>query len=249
MSPEGARKTGVLGRALLEAVGSLAEPALARGIVGEVLRRRGLVRIPEEIEEFRQLVEGPIRRQVERLLGEDAGACMVEQLAPVMEMATSDIRQRASGTPSDTGPRPVMREGVDAAKVARLRPGSTPLTEPATLVLMVSFDQVLCSELADRLRGVAQVRMVEMTMDLVASVEGKRATPVVIYDDIASPIGAETIEWLQSLMDVPLPVVLCGVDVDRHRVIELEAPGAAEWLRLESRAADVISKLVREALD
>lgn len=245
-----ARRLGVLGQALVEALATLAEPGVAERILDSVLHTEQLEGFPEDVDRFRALLEGPVYRTVWQWLGDDAAASLVEQLEPTLEMATSHLRSMRARRTSDVHAR------RDGAAHGKPRDGATDLdrdgttaqqertsdvharsVRPAPLptVALLSFDEPMAAELMLALEGRAQVRIVELTMELVAAIERGGPGMIVVVDDEAAPIDAETVEWIGSMVDVQPPIVLWGVDSDRFNAIHLVAPSAQQWVRVERR--------------
>jgi hypothetical protein len=240
----------VLGQALVEALATLAEPGVAERILDSVLHTEQLDGFPEDIDQFRVLLEGPVYRTVWQWLGDDAATSLVEQLEPTLEMATShlrsmrarrnsDVHARRDGS-ADEAPRPAAgvradHDGADDEERDSDVYARSARPAPLPTVALLSFDEPIAAELMLALEGRARVRIVELTMELVAAIERGDQGMIVVVDDEATPIDAETVEWIGSLVDTQPPIVLWGVDSDRFNAIHLVAPSAKQWVRVERR--------------
>ncbi|MET0343425.1 MAG: hypothetical protein ABW252_20610 [Polyangiales bacterium] len=83
------KETGLVSRAVREALGTLVSPAVAAQMVERALQTAGLGSIPEAGPALVSWVEGPLRAQVESLVGADAAELLAAQLAPVVAHARS----------------------------------------------------------------------------------------------------------------------------------------------------------------
>lgn len=98
------KETGLVSRAVREALGTLVSPAVAAQMVERALQAAGIVTIPEGGPALAGWVDGPLRAQVELYVGADAAELLAAQLAPVVAHAAGRRADAVAPSPNAPGP-------------------------------------------------------------------------------------------------------------------------------------------------
>lgn len=123
-----------LDRAIREALGSVAAPALRDAVVTRALAEEGLAGVPDTPAEFAAFVGGPLRRAILGSLGDDLGRPVVMELERLAKAALSCPPQLRRAAPPSPKPRVVSsaRAALQSARNAPRRSRTrTPALSPA----------------------------------------------------------------------------------------------------------------------
>ncbi|HJK96197.1 MAG TPA: hypothetical protein RMF84_03195 [Polyangiaceae bacterium LLY-WYZ-14_1] len=127
---------GMMGRAVAEAVATVAAPELADRLVANAVQAAGLPRVPESPAEAAAFVNGPLRRSVARALGDDLADMVVEGLGPVVEVASGfhGVPEEPSPPSTSLPPAPTGEGSASGLPGDRL-PGPARVEEEVDLEL------------------------------------------------------------------------------------------------------------------
>lgn len=120
---------GLVARAVREALGTLVSPEMYGQLVARALRAARIEAIPESGREVKTFLEGPLRREIEQAVGDDAAELVAAQLAPIAAHAASiqsaPEPRTSFGSDKPTGlvtaPEPAPSRREDLARTARLK--------------------------------------------------------------------------------------------------------------------------------
>jgi hypothetical protein len=214
---------------LIEVLDDLAWPGASEVLVEAALRRKDLEHVPENVEEFRTFVEEPLLIAVCQRLGAGAGEEMLQRLRPSIEVASSHVRQvRQRKTPR-------------AATASRSVP----------MVLLLSMDAEIASDVAFALRKTAAVRVVRTAPELVQAVENMLASRILLVVDAASsPFDAADVAWVGMLAGTNLSIVHWGADASQRSAVEAVAGEAGErWVHLHEPSTAALAAVVTRLLE
>ena len=94
------KDSGLVARAVREALGTLVSPELSGQLVARALKASRLDVIPESGTAVERWVEGPLRREIELSVGDDAAELVAAQLAPIIAHASgSAVRAQPKTEP------------------------------------------------------------------------------------------------------------------------------------------------------
>ena len=98
------KESGLVSRAVREALGTLVSPQVSAQVVERALSTAGLAVIPEAGPALTAWVEGPLRAHIEACVGADAAELVAAQLAPIVAHAASGARAAAPASPKREAP-------------------------------------------------------------------------------------------------------------------------------------------------
>lgn len=196
MSVASRRPTGHGARALEEALGAVAAPAVRDGILGSALSRDGLVAVPDEGGALEAFVRGSFHATIAARLGEDLADSVVGDLWPTIarmarrpKPATARPPTRATARPAS--PRPSAEEDASGVVVVgrTVRAG-----ESLPVIIAAIRNDRLVRELAIALTGKAVVRPVADVVEMAEAIEDHHGElPVVLFDCGKPPFHLESV--------------------------------------------------------
>jgi len=224
------RPRGHAARALEEALGAVAAPAVRDAILGSALSRAGLIAPPDDGETLDLFVHGAFRHAIAERLGDDAADEVLAGLWPMLVMiarrpqshsarpvpVTNAPRQRATARP----PSPLPEDGDDASGVmVVVGHGKTVRSgDSLAVVIAVMSDAVRTRELAVRMAGRALVRPVLDLMEMAEAIEDHRGdVPVVLFDCARPPFHLESVATFASELPPGSWLALLDASPENHR--------------------------------
>lgn len=246
MTPVRVPLEGPFSRSVREALESVASPEVVKRMIAMALvaARRGA--IPEDAPPFAAFVDGPLRSVVVQMLGHAEYEAVAERLAHVLQMATSQIRQRPETT-APAAPPPYdgwdedsrVRISSPSSGSLRLDPDdpSTPIAPrakpsaaaPAT-VLLLTLDPLLVADTEARLAARSRVLRVHVTSDLLGTLAAGPRPIAVVVDAALPSIDVPTVASLASAFPEGTTVVLWGMsDRQKERLVAM-FPIARGWI-------------------
>lgn len=240
MRQSSARATGLIERAVAEAIDAVATPRVRADVIGLALQSARRSVIPERGPAVASFVEGPLFRAIVCLLGEPAATTVRDELAQVAAMVldedVSEIRPSWPCAPPDDARSPLAT--VPAPR------GEVPL------VVVASSSPIALSMLSVALGGAAYV---EPARDALALVEGlgRHEDGLILLDCRSPSVQLETLLALSPELPAGTRVVLWGEpDALEHRLAALGAPMPASWVCCGPNAgADDVAAVCRVLLD
>lgn len=225
--PTESAHAGSLATALLEVMGSLMEPRRAETLLSRSLVAFGWASVPEDPESVRALVEGPLRTLLAEELGFEAATFVLEDLAPILELASSGVRAtrsevRISEMPS-TKPAPPYDQGKLGIAAATL--GSL-------------------EELKRQIGPFAQVMRVRDAFELFSLIEGRRGPLLVVIDGYRRAVDLSTLSTLMPRISDGCRVILWGFDgpsADRFLTMDRwsSIDASSDWIELAAALRDI----------
>jgi hypothetical protein len=219
MAAASRRPRGHAVRAIEEALGAVAAPAICDAILATALSRSGAVTTPDG-EALVAFVRGPLRMAIGERLGEEVSDEVLGMLGPVIQrIATrASLKPRAVPAPAeaklaspietvrpDPSPaparqRPALDDTEEPSGVVVLRQGKTVRAgEFLPVFLVVSANAEWTRQLALEMVGRAVVRRVAEIFELVEAIEDHRADlPIVIFDCGSPPFHLESVATFAS---------------------------------------------------
>lgn len=236
MSAERARSEGPLGRAVREALRAVAADEQQGRVLSCAIELAGSARVPEDPERAREFVEGPLRVATAEVLGEHVADAVVEDLEPILQLASSQVRPKEPET-APLMPEPELPGVVGGLPSTAPPPGEEPVDAP--LVLVATLDRSGLQRLARQLLHRATVRPVHDVFELMYALEanaGRR--PLVVLDCCLPAVEPQSVaSMLAGLAEAPR-VLLWGAPRPVRANLEATAPAARDWIALGSEATD-----------
>jgi hypothetical protein len=152
------KNTGLVARAVSEALGTLVSPSLCEQLIARSLAAYGLDEVPEHGREIASWLEHALRPVVEHAVGPDAADLMMSQLAPMAAQAArqpapfgsrADPRASTHGAGSRSDREPTQPISTLAAARATLPPASSFDHAPSTGVFTGTERVTLAGEPAN----------------------------------------------------------------------------------------------------
>lgn len=232
-----ARAAGLIERAVAEAIGAIAAPAVRDEVIELALRWAGCEALPERGPAVASFVEGPLFRALVHVLGEPSARSVCDELAAVtamvMDEEVSEVRPSwpvLALDPAEDDPELIIEMEMDEELA------SVPMaTDPAPrrdlpLLVVASSSPTTLSMLSVALGGAAYI---EPARDALALLEGlgRNDAGLIVLDCKRPTVQVETLLAMQPELPAGLRVVLFGEPrgLERH----LEAAGAeipATWV-------------------
>jgi hypothetical protein len=260
------RPRGYAARALEEALGAVAAPAVRDAILAAALSRSGAV-TPPDGEALVTFVRGALRTAIVDRLGEEVAEEVVTALHPVVQrIATRASLPPARGpaapapaaaptrAPTTAKPPPEPGhgswpvDGDDASGVVVVRQGKTVRAgEFLPVILVVSKDAEWTRKLTVELVGRAIVRRVGEIFEMVEAVEDHRADlPIVLFDCANPPFHLESVATFASELPPGSWLALLGPQANDERVARDFAGTTLTIARL--RAGDSFAAIGKRCL-
>lgn len=236
MSVASRRPRGHAARALEEALGAVAAPAVRDAILGSALSRAGLIAPPDDGETLDLFVNGAFRHAIAERLGDDAADEVLAGLWPMLVMiarrpknhssqpipVTNAPRQRATARPpSPRPPSPTAPEDGDDASGVMVVVGHGKTVrsgDSLAVVIAVMNDPARTRELALRMAGRALVRPVLDLMEMAEAIEDHRGdVPVVLFDCVRPPFHLESVATFASELPPGSWLALLDASPENHR--------------------------------
>lgn len=257
MSASHAHRTGLMDRTVREVLGSLLAPELVDRVMDDALDIGGEAGVPEEADRARFFVEGPLRLAVEQVVGEEMAQVVLENLDPILEMAGSHVRSKASPYESLPAADEVLEGPYVAAERSGLRESMTPAAQQpqVVLVLAATLDRSGADGIARALFGQAEVRQVTDVFDLVSAFEAQAHNgPLLVIDCCLPAVEPTTVAAMLPVLPEHSRVVLWGATSAMRAEVEAVSAQAGGWLSCpaESTHDDVAALLIdvlRERFD
>ena len=220
-------QTGSLATALLEVMGSLIAPPRAEKMLSRALVALGWTSVPEDPESVRALVEGPLWTLMAEDLGFEAATFVLEELAPILELAVSGVRATRS-----------------EVRISEL-PSTKPAPPQAEERLGIAVATLGSLEELKRLVGpFAEVMRVRDAFELFSLIEARRGPLLVVVDGHRRAVDLSTLSMLMPRIPDGCRVILWGFDdpqADRFLTMDRwsRIDAKAEWIELAAALRDV----------
>lgn len=220
------RHDGLMARTVREVLGSVFAPQLRDRIFDEALRRSSQITVPEEAERARDFVEGPLCEAVQELAGYEAAEAVVEGLDPILQMAGSHVRVR------DRADDTQVTERDRKSTVPVPAPDDEPFgrAAPRPRVLMATLDRTGIEGVARFLVSVAEVRQVADVFDLVAGMDERGVTPLLVIDCCLPAVDPTTVATMLPVLPPRARVILWGATERMRAELELLSPAVERWI-------------------
>ena len=229
-----ARAAGLIERAVAEAIGAVAAPAVRDEVIELALRWAGCAALPERGSAVASFVEGPLFRALVHVLGEPSASSSQTVLAAVtamvMDEEVSEIRPSwpvLALDPAEDDPELIIEVEMESETDEEVSSVPT-ATDPAPrrdlpLLVVASSSPTTLSMLSVALGGAAYI---EPARDALALLEGlgRNDAGLIVLDCKRPTVQVETLLAMQPELPAGLRVVLFGEPrgLERH----LEAAGA-----------------------
>ena len=152
---------------------------------------------PEDPIDVRQLVEGPLYELVSDEVGEDIATFMLDDLAPILELATSGVR----------------RTGGSAVHHLPTTKPAPPPTDGALRIAVATMASL--EELKRDIGPFADVERVRDAYELFSTIESRRGPLLVVVDGHRPPVELSTLSMLIPRIPDGCRMILWGFDPAR----------------------------------
>lgn len=239
-------------RAIREALETTVSASVADALLVRALGAAGRRDVPEEVSEFRAFVEGPLSREMARVLDPAGVSLVLARLGDVLWMATSDVRALSvarawSDRPKTTGPwadvlpqsgaHPRLgtrepqprRSSMPPPRESGVSPPPRALYEPSC-VLVLTLDAALVQQTTREIAGRAPVVSVATPVDLARALSEAGERPLVLVDTTLPSIPLPTFVGLVPILPPDARVVLWGATPQQLARLATKFPRIATWI-------------------
>jgi len=212
---EAARRLGPLGQSVQEVLESLLSPDLSHRVVAKALDIAQLRSFPEDPVRARELVEGPLWAAVAETFGHDTARFVLDDLGPVLELASSGVRRRDAFAAQTV--RPLGDDDPYSAPTHRPAPSEdgppgSGIVELLPRVLVATGADRLPPELIDGLPGAARVSLVLGAFELFTTIDRRTGPVWVVVDGHRPSVEPATLAAFLRRLPPECWVLLWGCD-------------------------------------
>lgn len=239
MAAQRALRQGPIASAVREALRTVAAPEQRRRILSGALQIAELEQVPEDPDRARSFVEGPLRIAIDESLGADVAEVLVQDLAPILQLAESQVRPK-DAAPSHRERRTDPAPSTSTSQLPSTQPPPTGDEETdAPLVLVATLDRSGLQRLARRLVDTATVRPVNDVFELVYALEANASrNPLIIIDCCLPAVEPQAVASMLGSLDQSPRVLLWGAARTVRDGLEATSPRTRDWIALGSEATD-----------
>ncbi|MFW5921186.1 MAG: hypothetical protein ACOCUS_05045 [Polyangiales bacterium] len=239
MTAQRALREGPIGRAVQEALRAVAAPEQRERIMSAALQLARAKQVPEDPQRAQGFVEGPLRVAVGHTLGADIADVLVQDLAPILQLAESQVRPRNEPARSRVEAQTKPELPPAAQKLPSTQPPPTSDATDAPLVLVATLDRSGLQRLARRLVDTATVRPVNDVFELLYALEANAARhPMVVIDCCLPAVEPQAVASMLGGLAEPPRVLLWGAARSVRDGLEATSSATRDWIALGSEATD-----------
>lgn len=229
-----------MARAVREALRSVAAPEQRERILSAALHIARAEHVPEDPDRAHGFVDGPLRMAIEHALGEDIGEMIVQDLAPILQLAESQVRPKDAPAPrTESATKPELPPTPSTDLPSTQPPPESEQSTDAPLVLVATLDRSGLQRLARRLVDSATVRPVNDVFELVYALEANASrNPLIVIDCCLPAVEPQAVASMLGSLDESPRVLLWGAARTVRDGLEATSTKTRDWIALGSEATD-----------